>query len=132
MKADCWLQQAQSIAHDSKLKLDAAISERRPKLHNVIDDGRSVHIVMEYVPVCLADVTPPADDVSAAIVAGLVDALAFCHRHYVVHRDIKNANALLCDDGVTAKLCDFGFATEWRAADGDATLSSRLLTRLVP
>ena len=101
------------------------------QLHNVIDDGRSVHIVMEYVPVCLADVTPPADDVSAAIVAGLVDALAFCHCHYVVHRDIKNANALLCNDGVTAKLCDFGFATEWRAADGDdITLMSQMGTLL--
>ena len=76
------------------------------KLYNVIDDGRSMHIVMEFVATCLADVEPPDDEVAATIVAGLVDALSYCHSHYVVHRDIKNANALLAADGVTAKLCD--------------------------
>eukprot|EP01043_Picozoa_sp_COSAG02_P018287 COSAG02_NODE_851_length_16536_cov_6.254000_2_plen_605_part_00 len=99
------------------------------KLYNVIDDGRSMHIVMEFVATCLADLEPPDDDVAATIIAGLVDALSFCHNHYVVHRDIKNANALLAEDGLTAKLCDFGFATEWRASDS-VTLEDRRGTLL--
>eukprot|EP01043_Picozoa_sp_COSAG02_P025190 COSAG02_NODE_1406_length_12786_cov_5.493418_8_plen_655_part_00 len=101
------------------------------KLYNVIDDGRSMHIVMEFVATCLADVKPPDDEVAATIVVGLVDALSYCHSHYVVHRDIKNANALLAADGVTAKLCDFGFATEWRGSEGsDVTLEDRRGTLL--
>lgn len=101
------------------------------QLYNVIDDGRSMHIVMEFLATCLADVDPPDDEVAATIVAGLVDALSFCHNHYVVHRDIKNANALLAADGITAKLCDFGFATEWRASEGnDVTLEDQRGTLL--
>jgi serine/threonine protein kinase len=42
----------------------------------------------------------------------MVEAVSFLHNNGIVHRDVKLANALLAKDGVTVKLCDFGFAWE--------------------
>jgi serine/threonine protein kinase len=96
------------------------------QLLDVIDDGsKSLYIVLEHMPDCLEGMHL-SEEAAAPIVAGLLDALSFCHANYVVHRDIKNANALLAADGTTAKLCDFGFATEWRAQDGAVSKCSFL------
>ena len=38
-----------------------------------------------------------------------LEAIAFCHKNYVVHRDIKPNNYLLAPDA-TLKLADFGLA----------------------
>jgi serine/threonine-protein kinase len=43
------------------------------------------------------------------IVAQLGDALAYAHRHGVIHRDIKSANIMLDDEG-WAVVTDFGIA----------------------
>ena len=40
----------------------------------------------------------------------IMSGLGYLHRHSIVHRDIKTANALLNRDGVV-KLADFGGAT---------------------
>ena len=88
------------------------------RLLDVIDDRqRSLFLVLEYVPSCLTALQPAGEEAAQPLIAGLLDAMSYCHAHGVVHRDIKNGNALVDDDGRTAKLCDFGFATEWRAAD---------------
>jgi serine/threonine protein kinase len=42
-------------------------------------------------------------------VRGIVEGLAFAHRHGIVHRDLKPANILMAADGV--KLTDFGIGT---------------------
>jgi len=40
----------------------------------------------------------------------LLDAVAFCHRRGIVHRDIKMENVVVRDAGTSACLVDFGFA----------------------
>ena len=101
------------------------------QLLDVIDDGsKYLYIVLEHMPACLEDLQVSEAD-AVPIVAGLLDALSFCHAHHVVHRDIKNANALLGADGVTAKLCDFGFATEWRAQEGENIVLSTAMGTLL-
>lgn len=42
--------------------------------------------------------------------------LAYCHRHLVMHRDIKLENLLLDEEG-TVKLCDFGVSQHLSSPD---------------
>jgi eukaryotic-like serine/threonine-protein kinase len=54
--------------------------------------------------------TPVAEGRAVGIGIDLARGLAAAHRAGVLHRDVKPANAFLCEDG-TAKLLDFGLAT---------------------
>ncbi|KAK9834291.1 hypothetical protein WJX81_004049 [Elliptochloris bilobata] len=56
-----------------------------------------------------------------------IDAVAYCHRHSIAHRDLKLDNTLLDDQKPPVlKLCDFGFAKSFRGGLERAT--SRLGT----
>jgi beta-lactam-binding protein with PASTA domain/predicted Ser/Thr protein kinase len=94
-----------------------AASLNHPNIAAVYDWGQergTYYIVMEYVEGrSLRDIIrtegPLPAAVAARIAAELADALAFAHRHGVVHRDVKPGNALITASG-QVKLTDFGIA----------------------
>jgi serine/threonine-protein kinase len=95
----------------------SAASLNHPNIVGVYDWGQehgTYFIVMEYVEgQSLRDIlrtqgTLPAVQ-AAAIGAEIADALAFAHRHGVVHRDVKPGNVLITPTG-QVKVADFGIA----------------------
>jgi len=73
------------------------------------EDDRS-YIVMEYVEGRgLNEGIPWSPEAARDIVLQICDALAYAHRHGMVHRDIKPQNILLDRDG-RVKVSDFGIA----------------------
>ena len=76
--------------------------------------NNNVCIVMELmVGGCLTDIisttTPMPEDCIAFVCKNVLMALAFMHRNYKLHRDIKSDNVLVSYDGAV-KIADFGFA----------------------
>jgi serine/threonine-protein kinase len=88
-----------------------------PNIVSVYDWGQehgTYFIVMEYVEgrslreILRTQGSIPALQ-AAGIAAEIADALAFAHRHGVVHRDIKPGNVLITPQG-QVKVTDFGIA----------------------
>ncbi|HEY1831314.1 MAG TPA: Stk1 family PASTA domain-containing Ser/Thr kinase [Acidimicrobiales bacterium] len=87
------------------------------------DDG-AYYIVMEFIdgrPLSgvLRDGTVLTPQEIATIGASVAAALAFAHRHGVIHRDVKPGNVLLTSDG-NVKVTDFGIA---RAVNTEESLT---------
>ncbi len=87
------------------------------------DDG-AYFIVMEFIDgrplsAVLRDPEPLPPRQIATIGAGVAAALAFAHRHGVIHRDVKPGNVLLTPDG-DVKVTDFGIA---RAVNTEESLT---------
>ena len=105
----------------------AAANLSHPNIVPVFDwgeDDGSYFIVMEFIDgralsAVLRDPTPLAPGQIATIGAGVAAALAFAHRHGVVHRDVKPGNVLITPDG-DVKVTDFGIA---RAVNTEETLT---------
>jgi serine/threonine-protein kinase len=105
----------------------AAANLSHPNIVPVFDwgeDDGSYFIVMEYVEgrplsAVLRDPQrlPPVQ--IATIGAGVAAALAFAHRHGVIHRDVKPGNVLITPDG-DVKVTDFGIA---RAVNTEESLT---------
>ena len=95
----------------------AAANLSHPNIVPVFDwgeDDGSYFIVMEYVEgrplsAVLRDPQPMPPREIATIGAGVAAALAFAHRHGVVHRDVKPGNVLITPEG-DVKVTDFGIA----------------------
>jgi beta-lactam-binding protein with PASTA domain/tRNA A-37 threonylcarbamoyl transferase component Bud32 len=95
----------------------AAANLSHPNIVPVFDwgeDDGSYFIVMEYVEgrplsAVLRDPERMPPRQIASIGAGVAAALAFAHRHGVVHRDVKPGNVLITPDG-DVKVTDFGIA----------------------
>ena len=95
----------------------AAANLSHPNIVPVFDwgeDDGSYFIVMEYVEgrplsAVLRDPQRLSPRQIATIGAGVAAALAFAHRHGVVHRDVKPGNVLITPDG-DVKVTDFGIA----------------------
>ncbi|MGH9065078.1 MAG: Stk1 family PASTA domain-containing Ser/Thr kinase [Acidimicrobiales bacterium] len=105
----------------------AAANLSHPNIVPIFDWGESEQtyfIVMEYVDgrplsAVLRAGGPMLADRAAGIGAEVAGALAYAHRHGVIHRDVKPGNVLIADDGVV-KVADFGIA---RAANADENLT---------
>src|SRR5271157_1791051 len=95
----------------------AAANLSHPNIVPVFDwgeDDGSYFIVMEFIDgrplsAVLRDPQPLPPRQIATIGAGVAAALAFAHRHGVVHRDVKPGNVLITPEG-DVKVTDFGIA----------------------
>ncbi len=116
-----------SFVERFRREAQAAANLSHPNIVSVFDWGEAdgtYFIVMEYVdgrPLSsiIHDQGRLSVNSAAAIGAEVASALAFAHRHGVVHRDVKPGNVLISDDG-QVKVADFGIA---RAANTDADLT---------
>jgi serine/threonine-protein kinase len=122
-----------SFVERFRREAQAAANLSHPNIVSVFDWGEADNtyfIVMEYV-----DGRPLSSIIydegrlsvgrAAAIGAEVAGALAFAHRHGVVHRDVKPGNVLITEDG-HVKVADFGIA---RAAntEGDLTQTGAVM-----
>jgi serine/threonine-protein kinase len=105
----------------------AAANLSHPNIVPVFDwghDDGTYYIVMEYVEgrplsAVIRDPEPLPPQEVATIGASVAAALAFAHRHSVVHRDVKPGNVLITRDK-QVKVTDFGIA---RAVNTDESLT---------
>src|SRR5579883_426453 len=95
----------------------AAANLSHPNIVPVFDwgeDDGTYFIVMEYVDgrplsALLRASGPLPPERAVDIGANVAAALAYAHRHGVIHRDVKPGNVLITDDGLV-KVTDFGIA----------------------
>ncbi|KAI8074691.1 kinase-like domain-containing protein [Gongronella butleri] len=107
---------------------------RHPNIIELIDvfsHKTSLNLVLEYLDSDLEQVIKnkrllfmPAD-IKAWMVM-MLRGLDHCHRHYILHRDMKPNNLLLTADGVL-KIADFGLARDW--GDASRQMTSQVVTR---
>ncbi|KAI9704387.1 MAG: TFIIH complex serine/threonine-protein kinase subunit kin28 [Candelina mexicana] len=103
-------------------------------LHSVFSSkNQNLNLVLEYLP--LGDLEMLIKDTdgvrygSAEVKAWfgmLARAVWFCHKHFVLHRDIKPNNLLIAADG-ELKLADFGLARSF--ADPYRNMTHQVITR---
>ncbi|KAL9345077.1 hypothetical protein Peur_062752 [Populus x canadensis] len=91
----------------------------------------SLYLVFEYMEHDLAGLAanPSIKYTEAQIkcyMQQLLRGLEHCHKHGVLHRDIKGSNLLINNDGVL-KIADFGLATSYQP-DQSLPLTSRVVT----
>ncbi|XP_790847.3 cyclin-dependent kinase 2 [Strongylocentrotus purpuratus] len=85
------------------------------KLHDVVHSDKKLYLVFEFMNQDLKkymDVAPPSGlppGLVKSYLQQLLQGIAFCHAHRVLHRDLKPQNLLIDADG-RIKLADFGLA----------------------
>ncbi|KAJ1539857.1 Map microtubule affinity-regulating kinase, partial [Cladochytrium tenue] len=95
------------------------------RLLEVVDAPRAVFLVMEYVcggelHALVASRGRMREHDARRVFRQIVDAVTYCHRRRVVHRDLKAENLLL-DADLNIKIADFGFSNHF---DPDSKLST--------
>ncbi len=91
------------------------------RVTDFFEEGGNIYLVMDLVQgENLADIIAqhgPLPEADALAWGGqLLDALAYCHAHGVIHRDIKPQNVIIRPDG-QAMLVDFGLVKLWDPSD---------------
>ncbi|CAO3618707.1 unnamed protein product [Mucor fragilis] len=107
---------------------------RHPNVIELIDvfsHKTNLNLVLEYLDSDLEQVIKdksilfmPADIKSWMLM--MLRGLDHCHRHFVLHRDMKPNNLLLTSGGVL-KIADFGLARDW--GDPGKQMTSQVVTR---
>lgn len=102
-----------TLRHEARITL--GLTHRHVvRLHNLEKIASTFFLVMEYVEGdTLRDIigqyrSLPADT-ATQMISVCADALAYAHRHGILHNDLKPENILLSRDGVL-KVIDFGIA----------------------
>jgi len=94
--------------------LKALQHPRIVRLFEVVESATRKHVIMEYASggdLChyVREKKRLSEGESARLFMQITDALSYCHRRGVVHRDVKLDNLLLDAFG-NVKLADFGFS----------------------
>jgi serine/threonine protein kinase len=117
------LDDAQKKFQAREISLHCAVHRHRNivSVIEVLDAPDCIYVIMEYCPEgdLFASITEGhnyvGDDALAKqVFLQLLDAVQFCHENGIYHRDLKPENVLVCNQGQTVKLADFGLATKER------------------
>lgn len=113
-----------------EIKLQSELGEGHVNIitpEEVVLTSHYLGLVMEYAPggsltgyvtekykACRGVGLLIEEDTARYLFRQMVQAVDYCHRHHVVHRDLKLDNTLLTSHNPPmVKLCDFGFARGW-------------------
>jgi serine/threonine protein phosphatase PrpC len=91
-----------TLDHPGILKIIPVEQKSRPFIVMEFVKGQTLDRLMQTV-----GILPIAD--TLRIASRLCDALEYMHKKGVIHRDMKPANVMLCDDG-SIRIMDFGIA----------------------
>jgi serine/threonine protein kinase len=94
------------------------------KVHDFGRDGANVFMTMEYLTGQTLSEYINRQPTTLAhawfIIEGVGNALAFAHKHNIVHRDIKPGNIFITKEGIV-KVLDFGIASKINENEDDRT-----------
>ncbi|SGY14922.1 BQ5605_C013g07168 [Microbotryum silenes-dioicae] len=103
------------------------------QLLDVFSNKSNLNLVLEFLE---ADLEGVIKDRSLVFQAADIKSwmlmtfkgLEFCHRNWILHRDMKPNNLLIASNGVL-KIADFGLAREYADPSSTARMTSQVVTR---